>query len=130
MPQKNIMWISRHALWTTQIGMLKSLHGKRTSIRQENIRFEDFEHFIDFLKQHKNDYFIYAVIKDEWRLSARKLGYSLGIIHRPENTKHQGKRKQVFNIEYFVTEKIIHKKRKGHTFNSKGYFNPGKKRKK
>lgn len=122
------MWISRHALWSTQIAMLKSMHGKKSSIRQENIRFENFQHFIDFLDQHKDSYFIYAVIKDSWRQKAKELGYSLGVVHRPKEINSEGKRKQIFNIEYFVTETIVHKKRKGYVFNSKGYHNPRKKK--
>jgi DNA-binding transcriptional regulator YdaS (Cro superfamily) len=120
MARKNILWISRHSLWSIQKVLLRSFHGKRCVIKQENIRFQNIDHYLDFLEQHHEEFFIYAVVPNKWKVVAKRLGYSVGTVNRPYSIRDQGKKKRIFTIEYAVGE-IVKIKEMKKSFNTKGY---------
>lgn len=127
MPVKNIIWASRHQLWNTQEALLRSQHGKKCDIKHMQIRFENFNHFLEFVKMYYREYYIYAVVPEEWREEVIALGYPLGTVHRPQNVKDQGKRRRVFKIDYHVDSVVVLHKRLVKGYNTKGYRR-GKKR--
>lgn len=98
--KKKILWISRHPLWDGQRKLLVSLHGKKCDIEERNFRFEDEEHFLDFLEHNQKEYFIYVVVSEKWKQGAIEEGYSLGTIHKPQRKKEHGKKSFLFRIEF------------------------------
>lgn len=112
MKKKKILWISRHPLWVLQKELLKNMHGKRCSLEERNLRFQDRLHFADFISQYIDTHYIYVVVPKPWLQYVQDLGYSIGIMRRPVITIKKGKKRKTFSAEYFfdsgqVISKII-----------------------
>ncbi len=120
MRKKEILWVSRHPLWRVQKALLKSLHGKGSQIKELNIRFQGYDHFLDFLEENQDKYHIYTVVPQKWKEKARELGFAIGTIHRPKNIKNQGKRRRIFHIEFHIGI-VIKEKTLCKSYNTKGY---------
>ncbi len=86
--QKNILWVSRHPLWAGQKTLLLSMHGKKCKIEEQNFRFKNFEHFIDFLEQNQESYFVYLVVSEVWKQKAIDMGYSFGVVYKPKKERY------------------------------------------
>ena len=126
--KKKILWISRHPLWSWQRKILLSIHGKKCVIEERNFRFENYQHFLDFLEQNKDEYFIYVVVSEEWKQKAIAAGYSLGTVHKPLRGRDKGKNHLLFKVEFFGTATVSQTKKK--VLNPKGCKKThGKKRK-
>jgi hypothetical protein len=121
--RRKILWISRHPLWAGQKDLLHGVHGKKCIIEERNFRFENLQHFFDFLEQYKDNYFIYVVVSEKWKQEALDAGYSFGTIHKPLRGKKEYKKHLLFQIEFFgalYSRKKIQKRVLG----SKGYSRP------
>lgn len=103
MKKKKILWLSRHPLWVLQKELLRKMHGKRCSIEEKNLRFQDREHFADFMSQYIDTHYIYAVVPKAWLKHVQDLGYSVGIMKRPIITIKKGKKIKTFFAEYFFS---------------------------
>ncbi len=118
--RKNILRVSRHALWAGQKTLLLSMHGKKCSIEERNFRFKNFEHFIDFLEQNQKKYFIYVVVSKIWKKKAIDMGYSFGVLDPPKKENKHNKKCLVFGLQYFGTICVQEKTNKK-VLASKGY---------
>lgn len=118
--KKKILWISRHPLWSGQRALLLSMHGKKCIIEEKNFRFENYQHFLDFLEQNNAEYFIYVVVSETWKEDAIEAGYSLGTIHKPVRGKDKNKKHLLFKVVFFGGLHVQEKRGK-RVLNSKGF---------
>jgi hypothetical protein len=121
--QKNILWVSRHTLSKIQERQLLSLHGNKLSIEKRDIRFSDQKHFLDFLREHHERYFVYSVVPEDWKEEAIRSGFSLGTAHKPYHVKDQKKKRLVSKIEFHHSCDVVEKKQTSKVFGAKGYCN-------
>lgn len=121
--QKNILWVSRHPLWAGQKTLLLSTHGKKCKIEEQNFRFKNFEHFIDFLEQNQESYFVYLVVSEVWKQKAIDMGYSFGVVYKPKKGKMHNKKCITFSLHFFGAIHVQEKTKKK-VLGSKGYSRP------
>lgn len=124
MKRKKILWLSRHALWSGQRTLLHSVHGKQCTIEERNFRFKNLAHFLDFLEEFAEEYYVYVVVPEKWKNIALEHGYSFGTIHKPMRKKIQNRKHLMFRVEFFGS--LVVEKKSTKVLNSKGFRNRSK----
>lgn len=103
------------------------MHGKRCSIEEKNLRFQDREHFADFMSQYIDTHYIYVVVPKNWLSYVQGIEYSVGIMKHPIINIRKGKKKKTFFAEYFFSSGQILAKSISQHPEDKGFRNETRK---
>lgn len=127
----DILFLSRHILTDTEEKLLQNKHGKNVRIFQKKDRFGNYDEFQKLLKDYKDGFTIYLVIKYKWLRRALREGYTFGQIIQRKKFK-EGVLTATYRLEYYSSIQDFFKKknRRRGTFNNVPKPKTKKKRKK
>ncbi len=84
----SIVWVSRHALHSSQIKLLKKMHGRKIEITEVDYCFREVGHFLEQLRQFQsNGQLPYVVIRRYWRKLAIDHNINLGWFGKDHNSE-------------------------------------------